>query len=562
MLSSSLAFAASGEKPCPQVSIVDAKPNFTRSEKLLLCGDPHVYEWREIPAPQVRYHLKTFLLDRGYYQPEIQDDNGKFTVRAGPRARLRQLDIVNLPVELPRMSQGIYIRRGLTPRLLNELESAVRKHLSMNGYPCNTLSIKAVPTEGRVIVDVVAGRRENFPVLLRQKNESFDLRTLERFEAFRVGIPYNSMLVELSERRIRNSGLVQDLAYLPQCHSGPFELEQRVFMGKPKFMSLGAGFDTEQFLIGRARFRVQRLNSHGSLLQSQIMGSAKMQSFSNVLDVHMWPPQARDLLYVGLEGIREDERSHESIAATLRFGFGKSIEGKDYLLEGRAGPTFERLWIFRGPGLANSKLLGAEGSLFLTSHLFEYFSSSPRKGHKLGLEARGTASEVSSTFSVLNLTLSSQNMFLIDENFVSDLILGLRGFVSTSFRPASASEAARIPARYRFFLGGSGNLRGFGREELPKDGLGAFTAAYLGAELRLARIFLLEPILFLDMGALGNETFQFRPPYYTAPGFGFRYQSPVGTLRTSLAYGLTVGGGAAQEQSRHVQFFLSFGEEF
>jgi outer membrane translocation and assembly module TamA len=265
---------------------------------------------------------------------------------------------------------------------------------------------------------------------------------------------------------------------------------------------------------------------------------------------------------VGLDGVRETERAYESITATLHGGYGQTWEARGFSVDAKAGPVLERLWTFRGPGLKNSKLLGVEGTALMTSHLFEYSASSPRDGYHLGLDFKGTAREMGSTFTVVNVKLSAEKLFLLYQNYVSDLILGFRSFYGTTFMPASPAETARIPARYRFFLGGSEDLRGFGRQELPKNGSGSFSALYLGTELRVGRIFFLEPLMFLDFGALGYDTLELQKPFYLSPGFGFRYQSPFGTLRTSLAHGRSFGGGAKNEKIEKLQFFFSFGEEF
>lgn len=527
-----------------------------------MCGDKEIYEWSDIPDPQIEYHIKTFLLDRGYYKPAIKYLDGHFQVTAGPRSRILKIVVSGWPPGARRQfNKRRFLKRGLSPRALDEIEGSALSVLSQEGYPCSEIKTEAFPEKGEVKVLVQPGAFQVFPRPSRDQVSGFDSLTLERYEAFKIGEMYNSMLVELSERRIRESGLVQDVAYLPRCEQSPFALQQRLFPGKPKFLSLGAGFDTEQYLIAQAKYKVERLNSQGSSLSTRLFASYRTQSILNVLELHMWPPSARDRLYFSLDGVRENEKSYENIVASLGGGLGKSWDSKWGFFDVKGGPTLEQIWIYRGLGAKNTKVVGAEGSLLWTSHPFEYFAGNPRTGHKVLIETQGASSELVSSFSVTNLKIFGEKLFLLDENHVADLVLGLRSFLASSLVPRSELGKRQIPSRYRFFLGGSQDLRGFGRQSLPRDGAGAFSALYLGTELRLARFTKLEPLLFLDLGLLGQEKMDFEWPLYFSPGLGFRYPSPIGTLRSSLAYGNS-WGGLENRKSRGMQFFLSFGEEF
>jgi translocation and assembly module TamA len=100
------------------------------------------------------------------------------------------------------------------------------------------------------------------------------------------------------------------------------------------------------------------------------------------------------------------------------------------------------------------------------------------------------------------------------------------------------------------------DLRGFDRQAVPLQG--AMTAAFLDPEIRFSTVLPLniEPLLFIDLGLIGSDPWTFDQPLLYAPGGGFRWKSPVGTLRTTLAHGYPVdlAGGWT--------FYFSFGEEF
>ena len=60
-------------RPCADISIPGKTVDFTASELKLLCGDPTNPDWNAIPREQVIYSLKTFLLQRGYYKPDVRE---------------------------------------------------------------------------------------------------------------------------------------------------------------------------------------------------------------------------------------------------------------------------------------------------------------------------------------------------------------------------------------------------------------------------------------------------------------------------------------------------------
>ncbi|HEX5033222.1 MAG TPA: BamA/TamA family outer membrane protein, partial [bacterium] len=120
-----------------------------------------------------------------------------------------------------------------------------------------------------------------------------------------------------------------------------------------------------------------------------------------------------------------------------------------------------------------------------------------------------------------------------------------------------------LPPNYRYYLGGSSNLRGFEREELPGPD-GALSAAFTSLELRVANWipYGIQPLAFVDVGILGDQAFRFNAPVYYSPGFGLRYESPIGVFRTTFAWGMKSSEADANPDNTHFQFFFGFGEEF
>jgi outer membrane translocation and assembly module TamA len=120
-------------------------------------------------------------------------------------------------------------------------------------------------------------------------------------------------------------------------------------------------------------------------------------------------------------------------------------------------------------------------------------------------------------------------------------------------------DPTKIPQDWFFTVGGDKDIRGFGRNTLPSEILGAGSVATWGFESRWPHLisFPLEPLVFTDFGYLGAGNLRFRPELYLAPGIGFRSATPIGTIRATLARGMI----PALSYS-HFQFFVSFGAEF
>ena len=135
----------------------------------------------------------------------------------------------------------------------------------------------------------------------------------------------------------------------------------------------------------------------------------------------------------------------------------------------------------------------------------------------------------------------------------------------------------RVPFFKRYFLGGSTNLRGWGRFEvapLSGDGLpnGGTQFATGSVELRAPLFGQLSGVLFVDAGAVWGDPLA--PPEVSNDtgwrydiGPGLRYQTPIGPIRLDVGYqlnpidALRVDGKPASEQ-RRFRFHFSIGQAF
>jgi outer membrane translocation and assembly module TamA len=226
------------------------------------------------------------------------------------------------------------------------------------------------------------------------------------------------------------------------------------------------------------------------------------------------------------------------------------------------GPVLDLTRTLRGLGPSNSHFLSLETELGVKTHYFEFYRNSPRSGFRSLLNLRFNSADAFSDASAQRLQLISEALWNLGEKDPPLVVLGLRGGVFTTLTPERLNEGATsLPPTYRHYLGGSADLRGFGLDELP-DAEGSFSAAFADFEARLGGVLPLgiQPFGFLDVGLTGREPVRWALPLYWNPGFGLRWESPIGVFRTTLAHGYVTG--QPESPRSHWQFFFSFGEEF
>jgi outer membrane protein assembly complex protein YaeT len=133
------------------------------------------------------------------------------------------------------------------------------------------------------------------------------------------------------------------------------------------------------------------------------------------------------------------------------------------------------------------------------------------------------------------------------------------------------AEEALVPFYKRYFLGGSTNLRGWGRYEVsPLSGfglpIGGHSFTNFSTELRVPIWGKLGAVLFLDGGNVWTNPWDFNlnDLRYDA-GPGLRYNTPIGPIRADLGFqlnpipGLVVNG---KKQERDFRFHFSIGQAF
>jgi translocation and assembly module TamA len=197
--------------------------------------------------------------------------------------------------------------------------------------------------------------------------------------------------------------------------------------------------------------------------------------------------------------------------------------------------------------------------------MMEYYQSSPREGYRVLLNTAHMKKDLLASTSAHQMRLSFQELWNFGHMDPPLWVLGLRGGLMTTTGDEGSGLVNVLPVQYRYHLGGMASLRGFARDELPRNEGGALTAAFLGTEVRstsvLPRNF--EPYIFTDLGMVGDAPVTLDQTLYYSPGLGLRWASPIGVFRLNVAHGFIANAtGPVPPNLSHWQFYLSYGEEF
>jgi len=357
----------------------------TKIEKAFLCGDPEVDAWKKVPMSQAKYHLKTFLQQRGRFQPTFEEEGDRLLVRLGPVSRVSEWTVQGAPDDADIEDRRRVKGRVLTPKLLNEIEQWVIRRLKSRGYPCPEARSQADPVTGELIVDVTPGPRQNIVVIHEEPVRRMNAGVSRRFDAFKIGKPYNDDLLTLSSSRIETDGLLQSTYFNVSCEPEGAVLEQRTFAGHPRIVSIGFGANTEGIVLAKGSWKHTRLEDNASLFQVDGFASYKQQKLELSASLYPFKPTSRwHLMPIG-EVDHERESEFHFLSGELQLAAAGSRDSQSLGLKFRFGPNLNYVRTFRGaePGL--TRFLTLQSKMELMSHYFEYYLTRPRTGYHAAL---------------------------------------------------------------------------------------------------------------------------------------------------------------------------------
>ncbi|MCB1214015.1 MAG: BamA/TamA family outer membrane protein [Deltaproteobacteria bacterium] len=532
-------------------------------EKKLICGDPKVEAWSEIPFNQAKYHLSNFLQARAYHQPTFQIKNGKLQVNPGKKTLSRKIILEGAPDFLKISKKRDVLGRPMTPELLDKIENWVLKQLRSQGYPCPTLKSKAYIEDGEIILSLQPGPKQKVFSITEEQVEGLSPGAFRKYDAFQLEKSFNADLLDLTSTRNKKTGVLQSSYFTWTCETEGAKLYQRTFAGKPRLFTLGFGASTDEWGIFKSSWRHARLGKNASNLEASLYASYFQQSLEVTANWYAFSSLSRWFIRpkINLHHELEDDFHFISLKSTL--ALGRSYDNQEMNLFFYTGPSLDYTHTFSGAQSGLTRFLTLDYFLEFKSHDWEIYQGDPQKGYHLSLWGSLGHEQAFSSLSAQSFRLQGQYLYNVLDYDPARWIIGIRGGLDSTYASEDPNTRDRLPPNLRYYLGGSQNLRGFSRKELPGEG-GALSALWLSLEVRLANFFPLwiEPIVFFDIGLLGQQAFRFDKRLYYSPGIGIRLDSPIGVFRGTLAHGFQTQNQTSDQNLSHWQWHLSYGEEF
>lgn len=551
--------------PCPQISISQQlKPPLTPTEKNLICGDEKMDGWRKIPLNQAQFFLRAFLQTRGYNAPIFQVEGEKLQVDVGTLSRVTKISVRNDPIGIDASRFWEPINKALTPNAIDSIQKWVLRELSYHGYPCGHADMAADAKSGEVFVNVEAKDKWRIDKIEADHIPGARSDLPRRYDPFRLGEFYNGMLLDLSAQRLVADDVVVTSHFTPECEKGEENiLRQTLLPGEPRLVTFGIGFDTEEYAIGQVSWKNSRFSTRGSLLQFSALTSYHRQEANSQLYWYYLPQLTRHHLKIEAKIERESERRYESRSITARAMPTWVLLAGDGDVTVGTGLSLRHLQTKRGFGPESTRLLSWDTEVNYVTYPFEYYALSPRAGHQIAFQSAIANTALGSDINANRWSTAFTKLWNLFEWDPPKWVLGIRGEYATT--RLLDTDRSRLPPTFKQFLGGSGNIRGFGRKSLPPRDQGALTKAYVGTELRANHLlpYKLQPFIFVDAGGLGEKTQKIDPTLYWSPGLGLRWESPIGSLRSTIARGMI--HGPEEKNLAYLarwEFYFSLGEQF
>ncbi len=556
---------------CPTVIFKNKVPfKFTDDELRLICGDKQndsiSTPWANIPPSQAKLYLTATIQTHGYHKAVFENRGGILYVDLGQPTFISKILTEGAPAPLDINRKREIKGEKLTPAKLNELQDWVSMELKHIGYPCPQVDVTADFLTGELLVRVAPGYHSKIIEVDSDPVGDLHAGVVRRYDAFHVGEDFDIYDITLTERRAMEDDLIIGSHFDKKCSADGVRLHQTIQAGLPRLFRIGVGFDTEQGPSFRVSAHYSRMNQRGSSLDNTLTTSLRIQDFLSSFNWYFLRNPSRFYLKPVVEVKRDKEEKYEYLETRISFLPSASWDDGYNRWDISLGPAYQADQTVVGVGPKDSRNIFLNQSLIFTSHAYEYFISNPQRGYRFSVESLSSNKALASSVSASKVTLMAESLWNAGKFSPPVLVVGIRGLLSTTYTPNGNGDLLDLPVSMRSFLGGTKDLRGFSRQELPDSNpAGSMTEVYVGSEARFPSVLPwgLQPFVFLDGGLLGNQPNTLQWPLYWNPGLGLRWASPIGTFRVEAAHGFVDSPlGSINGERSHWQFYVSYGEEF
>lgn len=568
--------------------------------------------------------ITAFYRDRGYPDARVasfdvnlsQDQSSvAITVRIseGEPLRVERIDLAGLDALPARPREALAGRLPLKPgqpvdrALLQASREAALDQLKENGYPYASVRVSEMPgsNERSHIITLTAepGTLAQHGPIEISGNQKVDDEVIRRQLTFQPGQVYRHSRLLESQRKLYALEVLDFVNVEPVRKEGeqPTEIPTRVTVteGKDKKLTLGVGYGTEEKARVQADWR--HVNFLGGARTAGVLGrysSLDRGVRVNFTEPYLFSPRysfslggqywhndepafkldnvggrvtvTRQFARAGASGFRT--RPTMTLSATYaneweQFEIDPDILEdftlRDDLIAIGLDPTRG------GVGTGHRSAISLDAGRNTTGNILD-----ARRGYVASLHLEQAGKWLKGSYNYYEVTGEGRFYRTIAGRAVVALRAGAGSIAALGTVAEGGDEPPEktlVPFHKRYFLGGSTNLRGWGRFDVaPLSGFGLPIGGYsftdFSTELRLPVWGNLGAVIFLDGGNVWSKSWDFNlnDLRYDA-GPGVRYNTRIGPIRADFAYqlnpipGLLVNG---KPEPRRFRFHFSIGQAF
>ncbi len=500
----------------------------------------HYYETQGYYQAQVTYGLQSDDA-RGHVALTVQiQENCPVTVGAlSVDVRTKARTEVVLPDRLPLEPGALF-----TEAAYGQADQALRQAFLQHSHTWVEVERQAEvdlnTRQARVAYSISPGPPTVFGITDIVGTRKVGPQLVRRELPYVPGEPFSLAAIEQARQNILNLGLFRSVQMKFQREAEkPREVPIliRVAEKEPRSIRLGAGYSTDEEFIGLAAWQHRNWWGGGRRLSVEL----RLSSIQRSIGATFVQPYflARDtVLDLDVQQGQEDEDTYllnySRLRPRLERHFAPTVSGfVDYRVEflkfNEVGSSTIRLLEgLRREGLLSGPTLGLIWDT--TEELLN-----PTQGGRLSVVAHQAGTVWGGDYKFFRLRAEAQHY----QRFGWGVVLATRLKIGLS---EAFGSPRNIPLSERFYAGGDGGVRGYGRHKLgalndANDPLGGLSVLEGSVELRRPLWRELAGTVFLDFGQLSLESYDIPvESLQFAPGFGLSYTTRIGSLRVDIGF--------------------------
>lgn len=502
------------------------------------------------------YHAKvTYVVDVSESKPDrTPSARVTYRIEEGDPAIVDRIDIVSydpsVPLPVPGLHNTIPLKTDeiFEEEVFRSSRKVIERELGAIGYPFasvdETAQVYAAANTAVATYTIDSGMLSHFgDTTVIGDTRALSDKILKRAITYESGEVYDITKVETTQRSLYNLDIFRAAVLqtdLPDPDTGVAPMTLELKAKKKQRIKLGIGYGLEDGVRLKAGYAYRNPMRQGGMLYLE---AQRTDLFRKALvgynQPYFWDSRSAFLSETGIvEEILDSYRSRE-LFGTARF---TRDMGNDYDTTFAYYLEYSELLDL---DIADPEEQAAyrEDHSYLTSSLFGEIvrdtsnsDTDPKTGSTITCSLKVASRLTGSGLTYVKPAIELSKYFELPGETV---LAGRIRFESID----DSERNEEIPIFNRLFLGGSHTVRGYGYQMLgPLDAsgnpLGGQSTVLANIELRRPIIGIVSGVLFLDMGMVDRESFQYNEDIRYSIGAGLRVSTPLGPLRLDYGYKL------------------------